>query len=239
MKNIHILPTDKPSRFQKTKHDNFFLASKIELYTDCIGQHIYITNNEKIKEGDWTFDGENPYKWTSGDNEDCLYNSSSENYKGFKKIILTTDEDLIKDGVQAIDDEFLEWFCKNSSCEFVDVKLHSFGECHFNDCSCFDFAVQKVCVFYYPDYKIIIPKEEPKQETMTNYRLEGLERKAKEVAQELKEGGLLGGDLEVIGALLFLQYQGEDKRISELLTNINRVRKEAEELLKTVKQQEQ
>lgn len=82
-------------------------------------------------------------------------------------------------------------------------------------------------------------KEEPKQETMTNYRLEGLERKAKEVAQELKEGGLLGGDLEVIGALLFLQYQGEDKRISELLTNINRVRKEAEELLETFKQQEE
>ncbi len=70
---------------------------------------------------------------------------------------------------------------------------------------------------------------------MKNYRLEGLERKAKEVAQELKEGGLLGGDLEVIGALLFLQYQGEDKRISELLTDINRVRKEAEELLERVK----
>jgi hypothetical protein len=77
------------------------------------------------------------------------------------------------------------------------------------------------------------------QETMINYRLEGLERKAKEVAQELKEGGLLGGDLEVIGALLFLQYQGEDERISELLTNMNRVRKEAEELLERLKQQEQ
>ena len=38
-----------------------------------------------------------------------------------KKIILTTDQDLIKDGVQAIDDDFLEWFVKNPSCEVVDV----------------------------------------------------------------------------------------------------------------------
>jgi hypothetical protein len=36
------------------------------------------------------------------------------------KIILTTDQDLIKDGVQAIDDEFLEWFVKNPSCEEVE-----------------------------------------------------------------------------------------------------------------------
>ena len=122
MKNIHILPTDKPSRFQKTKHDNFFLASKIELYTDCIAQHIYITSDEEIKDRDWTFDGENPYKWTKDDVEDCLYNLGSENYKGCKKIILTTDEDLIKDGVQAIDDEFLEWFVKNPSCEGVVVE---------------------------------------------------------------------------------------------------------------------
>jgi hypothetical protein len=38
-----------------------------------------------------------------------------------KKIILTTDQDLIKDGVQAIDDEFLEWFTNNPSCEEVEV----------------------------------------------------------------------------------------------------------------------
>jgi len=153
MKNIHILPTDKPSRFQKTKHDNFFLASKIELYTDCIGQHIYITNNEKIKEGDWTFDGENPYKWTSGDNEDCLYNPSSENYKGCKKIILTTDGDLIKDGVQAIDDEFLEWFVKNPSCESIEVESGLFFYAEGED----------------RRYKIIISQEEPKQETLNKH----------------------------------------------------------------------
>jgi hypothetical protein len=54
---------------------------------------------------------------------------------------------LIKDGVQAIDDEFLEWFVKNPSCEEVEVvktaPIRPFGSL----------------------YKIIIPKEEPKQET--------------------------------------------------------------------------
>jgi hypothetical protein len=59
--------------------------------------------------------------------EDCLYNPGFENYKGCKKIILTTDGDLIKDGIQVIDDdEFLEWFVKNPSCERVEVSEDCF-----------------------------------------------------------------------------------------------------------------
>jgi hypothetical protein len=56
------------------------------------------------------------------------------------KIILTTNKLLIKDGVQAIDDTFLEWFVNNPSCEYVDIN-RDWG---------------------YP--KIIIPQEEPKLE---------------------------------------------------------------------------
>jgi hypothetical protein len=67
---------------------------------------------------------------------------------------MTTDQDLIKDGVQAIDDEFLEWFVQNPSCEEVGVvsaktipalQLTGNGHCW---------------------WKIIIQKEEPKQETL-------------------------------------------------------------------------
>jgi len=61
--------------------------------------------------------------------------------KNIKKIILTTDQDLIKDGVQSIDDEFLEWFVNNPSCDRIDFVL-------INDIE--------------PWYKIIIPKKEPK-----------------------------------------------------------------------------
>ena len=40
---------------------------------------------------------------------------------GYKEILLSTDIELQKDGVHAIDDEFLEWFVKNPSCEEVEV----------------------------------------------------------------------------------------------------------------------
>jgi hypothetical protein len=65
-----------------------------------------------------------------------------------KKIILTTDQDLIKDGVQAIDDDFLEWFVKNPSCEEVEIQYR------------YNFYVGQDLTHY----KIIIPQQEPKQE---------------------------------------------------------------------------
>ena len=76
------------------------------------------------------------------------------------KIILTTNKWLIKDGVQAIDDKFLEWFVKNPSCESVEVK-------HFGTCCGNQSITQCInCEKYNPVYKIIIPQEEPKQETL-------------------------------------------------------------------------
>ena len=41
---------------------------------------------------------------------------------GYKEILLSTDTKLTRDGVQAIPDEFLEWFCsKNGEVNFVEV----------------------------------------------------------------------------------------------------------------------
>jgi hypothetical protein len=74
-----------------------------------------------------------------------------------KKIILTTDANLIANGVQEIDEEFLQWFVKNSSCEKVEVKK---GKMKLNDDG---------EEYGFPDmslYKIIIPKEKSKQETL-------------------------------------------------------------------------
>ena len=130
MKNIHILSTDKPSRL-------------------CIngknGQHIYITSNEEIKEGDWIFNEEREPSVLQ-----CIGQGS---LRGWKKIILTTDQDLIKDGVQEISDEFLEWFVKNPKCNWVEVNdwLDDEGVIAFNGQTRF---------------QIITPKEEPKQETL-------------------------------------------------------------------------
>ena len=113
MKNIHVLATDKPSRLYLGNNGNFVFGMMQTLIQsrndDFTNQNIYITSDEEIKVGDWFI---------------SLYSNSIQkelkldctlNKDAYKKIILTTDQDLIKDGVQAIDDEFLEWFVKNPS----------------------------------------------------------------------------------------------------------------------------
>jgi hypothetical protein len=128
MKNLHLLPTEKPSRLYKDDNQVLTLNTHPVLkgiFTNGIGsnQNIYITSDEEIKEG-WILvngfilrqvdyiDGYMVIDTTGGKH----HNSVCE------KIILTTDQDLIKDGVQAIDDEFLEWFVKNPSCESVEIE---------------------------------------------------------------------------------------------------------------------
>jgi hypothetical protein len=155
MKNIHVLPTDKPSRFYSTAPT----ATKKEGY--AFGEHyipntrnmfsnhnIYITSDEEIKDvrphkGKWHLEkGQilNKLPTYLTDLPEC------------KLVIMTTDQDLIKDGVQAIDDEFLELFVKNPSCEEVKVELHV-GSLRWSDSK--------------NTYKIIIQQEEEsKKETL-------------------------------------------------------------------------
>ena len=116
MKNIHLLPTDKPSRLFKDDFDKYFISINIDQEQNHFKpQNIYITNDEEIEEGDY---GYNLISSTI----DRFTKSLLSNKKYYKKIILTTDPELIANGVQAIDDEFLEWFVKNPSCEFIEVK---------------------------------------------------------------------------------------------------------------------
>ena len=127
MKNIHVLPTDKPSRLFVSSRDG---KIKLTGHTkDFVGikQHIYITNSEEIKEGDWMYykhfgeDIVTKYNTWGGQNTNV-----NEHKDYYKKIILTNDSTLIKDGVQAIDNEFLEWFVKNPSCERVEVNIEGY-----------------------------------------------------------------------------------------------------------------
>ncbi len=143
MKNIHILPTDKPSRL----HTYFNLPNYLLLSNKALNwkeaKHIYIISDERIERGDWLFDAEN---------EEHIYRASDVDLSNIrslkswycKKIILTTDQDLIKYGVQAINDEFLEWFVKNPSCDSVEILE----------------APKLVKMIDNEFYKIIIPKEE-------------------------------------------------------------------------------
>lgn len=137
MKNIHLIKTDKPSRLYE---GNLGKPVTVQYASAQLKKplNMYITNEEEIKDGDWMIrDNEQPIKVT----KDFFWDFGVKYYK----IILTTDQELIDDGVQSIDDEFLEWFVKNSSCERVEIRYTV------------DFNSKAV---------IIIPKEEPKQVTL-------------------------------------------------------------------------
>jgi hypothetical protein len=162
MKNIHLIPTDKPSRLAKHSSGSFhivsYIAHKKGLYK-MTNQHIYITNDEEIKEGNYGLIGkevgkiiltEDGYEFLIGKGVSYEYGDYYSLQKVCKKIILTTDPDLIKDGVQAIDDTFLEWFVKNPSCESVEVVNDEYVDLEKDE--------------YVDLYKIIIPQEEPKKE---------------------------------------------------------------------------
>ena len=135
MKNLFLLETDKPSRVY-SKSENYKLDTSTMAMDWYISegykpQHIYITSDEEIKVGDWFIRDGSIHKCFRVHKTDIEFLTSIDSVycgsntfwsKEFcKKIILTTDQDLIKDGVQKIDDEFLEWFVKNPSCEVVGI----------------------------------------------------------------------------------------------------------------------
>ena len=69
-----------------------------------------------------------------------------------------------------------------------------------------------------------------------NYRLEGLQREADEIAHKLRnETGLMNCDLEVIGAILFTKYRGEDDRLSQMFNNTSKLLKEADDFLEKLR----
>ena len=192
MKNLHIIQTEKPPikgdlllrHLWKGKPNeciSWWRYNDTNTYGDTVvyttlngsfmdspssfkTQHIYITNSEEIKFDDYITDGYKVWQWK--DDSSLL---------GRKKIILTTDQNLINDGVQKIDDEFLEWFVKNPSCENLEVEI--------------DYS--KSVMNY--SYKIVIPKEEPKQETL------------EEVAANLADPNICKTDNWIAGA----KYQAE------------------------------
>jgi hypothetical protein len=163
MKNLHLIPTDKPSRLHLwTDENNSKLAlCDLEFSHTRNTQNIYITSDEEIKEGDWVYNIVSKNIFKASKQLIDLINDPNVTLTTNKKIIITTDQDLINDGVQAIDDDFLEWFVQNPSCEEIEVRkveqipngitFGMFG----ND----EPPTELI-------YKIIIPKEEPKQETL-------------------------------------------------------------------------
>jgi len=208
MKNIHVLPTDKPSRliiYSTLLNEFRLLDEPIEDWKHK--RNIYITSDEEIKKGDYYIHGNRLHKHLG---KKCLDVLTSKEYQQssfinkdsvFKKIILTDNKDLIKDGVQAIDDDFLEWFVKNPNCDSVE------------------FTEYLDSGFSY-GYKIIIPKEEPKQET--------LEEVAKKKYPMFKGETYIGNNKKMLKRAAFIagakwQQEQNKKLYSELVDLLERL----------------
>ena len=111
--------------------------------------NIIITSDEEIKDC---------YVLTDLDKIIKVDESNEEQWHEFncKKIILITDEQLIKDGVQSIDKPFLVWLINNPNCEEVQV---------YYDLIEFEFEKHSPR----KKYIIIIPKEKHKRKIDTCY----------------------------------------------------------------------
>jgi hypothetical protein len=140
MKNLFLLPTDKPSRLFEDDLQLYYSKDKNRIGSIISNKHIYITSDEEIKDvrpnkGKWHLEKGNVLNKFP----DYLTDLSE-----CKLVIMTTDPQLIADGVQAIDDDFLKWFVKNPSCQKILIGIEIWNDGGFS-------------------YRIIIPKEEPKQ----------------------------------------------------------------------------
>ena len=161
MKNLFLIPTDKPSKLHLIE-DTLTITSDYK-NSVCDGEvNIYITSDEEIKEGDCVIDNVGRI-WIKM--ELCFVKVAKDNpYGKSYKIILTTDQDLINNGVQEIDNEFLEWFVQNPSCEEVNIDSKLIVK---QTKPLIQHQGSKpIVVPYKIEYKIIIPKEEPQQETL-------------------------------------------------------------------------
>jgi hypothetical protein len=194
MKNIHILPTDNEQHSIIQKNDGLLLIQTPRKEYSGKKLNLYITSEDDINENDFII--------TKDDRLIQVDYLLSKDLEGGSKVIITTDPTLIDDGVQSIDDEFLEWFVKNPTCEFVEVnkKLVEFP------------------LTFKMMYKIIIPQDEPKQDETGKYFADNADviitmerpkevRYSEDEVRELLMKGLTHNDDKLCGSLVTVQKE--------------------------------
>ena len=119
-----------------------------------IGKELFITDDSEINIG-WIYNSKENIVEKAETFEDVKFLREINSYeKIIFKVILTTDESLIADGIQAIDDDFLQWFIAHPSCEEVEVKLRYMPPYRKETHRGIKYDVSTTA------YKIIIPSEE-------------------------------------------------------------------------------
>jgi hypothetical protein len=160
MKNIFLIPTPKESRLwrdldsNKLRFENISKPNSNEC-TKCSNEYVYITSDSKFVRDEYITDGIEVIKATPK----LVDAQGLVDRRDWKKIIITTDPELIKDGVHPIGEEFLKWFVENPTCIKVEVVYGLFNpmgrQVDPNDLG----QNHSKCVW---KYKIITTKEEPK-----------------------------------------------------------------------------
>ena len=172
-RNLWVIPTESfnpiGQQIWRRKNGGLFKPTKSNpIANNLEGKiNIYITSDETAYPYALHYQKEVLKIRAVGENSRELYHDKGFSYPDqCKKIILTTDQDLINDSVQAIDDEFLEWFVKNPSCESVEVsKVNKIGlqsidvldKKHDLSKGIYNAIIKDANKLI---YKIIIPKEE-------------------------------------------------------------------------------
>lgn len=119
---VVLLPTENKTRIHKAK-DNRIICSLGNYSKDNFdfdsNQHLYILSDDEIKEEDWFYRKEIGFK------EISLYKAGIQ-LKNCKKVIATTNPNLIKEGVASIDDKFVKEYCNNPVEEvLVEYELYN------------------------------------------------------------------------------------------------------------------
>ncbi len=151
MKRIVLLPTENPSVIYKRNDLNtYHLGDCVKCDpTDTLrtNYHMYIiSDDDNLELGGYHFNtkyGDEPQKTVQRDIDSRKYWEVEDYF--ISKILLTTDPDLVKDGIQEVPESFLNWFIENPSCEQVEV----LSEVKFFDKN--GFCVSMIC--YDTDYE--------------------------------------------------------------------------------------
>lgn len=122
MKNIFLIPTDKESRLwrdldsNKLRFENISKPNSNEC-TKCSNEYVYITFDGKFVRDEYITDGIEVMKATPK----LVDAQGLVDRRNWRKIVLTNDLELIKDGIQEIEDLFLVWFVKNPTFDEIEI----------------------------------------------------------------------------------------------------------------------
>lgn len=122
MKNIHIIERPSIEILGVSPYGKDEDVYQVE----CLlaSRNVFITSDDEPKDNDWVYYENGSLKGTHK-----IVDGQRPKTMILKKIIMSTDSKLIKDGIPTISEEFLKWFIKNLKCESVEVESYcSYGD---------------------------------------------------------------------------------------------------------------